>query len=80
MRVEFIVEIESEPLGEAIAAPCIGNLEARARAAAVLVADNAASHGDHAVVYRLQKRWQSPRWVDGRRELVYDAPAAAVPR
>lgn len=80
MKVEFIVEVESGTLGEPIEAACIGDFEARAKAAAIRVADGSASRGDHAVVYRLQKRWQSRRWVDGRRELVYDAPAVTAIR
>ncbi len=80
MRVEFIIEVESETLGEPIGAACVGNLEARAKAAAIRVADGFASRGDHAVVYRLQKRWQSRRWIDGRREMVYDAPGATASR
>jgi hypothetical protein len=79
VRVEFIVEVEGEPLGVAICAPSVGQLEALARAAATRLADDAATHGQQALVYRLQKRWQRRDWVDGRRELVYDTAALAAP-
>jgi hypothetical protein len=78
MRVEFIVEVDGEPLGVTICAPSVAHLEARARSAATRLADEAATDGRQAVVYRLQKRWQRRDWVDGRRDLVYDTAALAT--
>ncbi len=75
MKVEFTIKIENEVGGVAIEAPCVGNLEVRARASAVRLADDAADRGQHAVVSRCQRRWHRNRWVDGRSEVVYDTAA-----
>jgi hypothetical protein len=76
MKVEFEIEVAGEVLAVTIEAPCCGNREALAKAAAVDVADASARRGEQALVFRRQRRWQRGRWVDGRREIVYDTVAA----
>jgi hypothetical protein len=77
MKVEFEVEVEGEVVAVTIEAACVGHRESVAKAAAVGLADDTASRGQQALVFRCQRRWQRGGWVDGRREIVYDTAAAA---